>query len=393
MEIKIATIRRNMGDLIVSPMAKSFYCRHCLSLTSCKGHRNGFFFLLKIKLGKSICYIIDGYGESESETFIDTLIGEWELVKQGLSWPSGTCRTYKPKAEHFENLHLHITVGGWRSYYPLPFKFGSDEEIEERIKAVSENPKYQIDTASFVEIMKIVQKNLVRKYHLFDDINIDDIEFEPAFIHLLPLLKTYKRSRVISVPGGAEIKEIPNSFTAYFELDDIVIRIPKRRKYHYTSQPDFDNYFKYGNFAYLRTQEKVIVYYIDKYSENFSYLVGREKYKDIVHNTVRLRINSKCDYDINKILSVLFNFRLGDVIFLPENHPDKFFVKENFFRSRKEQFTKLRIYNAHLEESENGYLLRPEDDTPVVVFHPEHGTLVLSSEVSYEVLSVTYQHD
>jgi hypothetical protein len=393
-KMKIATIKER-GDVVITPLARSFYCRYCRFPSECKGHRNGFWFLLKVEVDGSSFYIIDGYGETENSTFIDQLVGKWQLVSEGRPWPKGLV-SVKSSTYVGEKLQLkfHSTVGNWDSYYPLPFKFEADEELEEKIKVASEDPENQIDTPSLVEIMKIIQSNLIRKYHLFDHYRIEDIELAPEFLHFLPLLRTYKRSRIITLTGGAVIEEIANSFTAIFRVGDLEFKIPKKRRYSDHNVDFLDGFFKYGNLSYLRTQDKIVAYYIDdKYPENFTYLIGREKYKNIVHNTVHIRVDSKFHFDIEKILSVLFNSRLGDLIFLYENHPYKSFIKEHFLQPTESQFAKLKIQNGHLEKSKNEHFLRPENpEFPITVFHPEHGILVLPAEV-YEVLSVTYQHD
>ena len=258
----------NGKDLMIKPVLKSFYCRYCSSVKKCsakKVHRAGFWVLFRVRSNGQTFYILDGYGETEQRTFIH-------------HFPDGVPN----------GLKSHITRSGWESFYPLPFIFETTEEIEETINKLIQQSEFQITQDDLVEVMRLFQSNFIRKYHLFDEFNIQDIELSIEFASFYPLLRAYKRTREIALPFDAKIVERKNSFTAVFKLRNIEFTIPKALKYIINFVNNFVHIKLKQQEIIYTISEKAVIYHILPFTNCFQ-IVRYEEDKlepciDIIHN-------------------------------------------------------------------------------------------------------------
>jgi hypothetical protein len=326
--------------------------------------------------------IIDGFGSSEKRTMIDELTDDWDLIRKGTS---GAMRFYSKRLR----LYNHITCGGWSEYFPLPCIIELDKELEKQISELKQVDKYQIAQSDFATIMKLLRANIVRKYRIFKDIDVSEIEFYPEFADLLPLLKAYKRGRELTFPQNVFIVELANSFTSVFKLKNIEFRIPKRKDY---ITYEFSNYVEidltknlFIIYKYDQFQDKAIVYFVEKNNTYFA-IKGYEQYQDILHRPVLLSISH--DKFTYRIFDLFFDYRLGDILFVPyEAHFSE--IIEYFRPARREQFDKISIENAEIMDN----ILRPINTQRIRIFHPEHGLLELESTTEYKCLTFTTTHD
>jgi hypothetical protein len=383
-ELRIAKV--NGSDLVIKPILKDFYCRYCNSIAQCAStpHRSGFWVIFEAKLGNKRWLIIDGFGSSEVGSVIEGLTEYWVNVYKGMS---GAKRYYSPKL----NLYNHITCGGWDEYYPLPRTIEVDEEIERRINELKQKDIYRIEPTDFTTIMRLLRANLIRKYQIFKDVDINEVEFYPEFADLLPLLKAYKRSRTLTFPHNATITELQNSFTAIFKLKNVEFKIPKKRHYmhfEFRNRIEIDlakNLFIV--YRYDEMQDKAVVYFVEKTNSCFL-VAGYEQYQNILHRPVSLSIHRERNF-IEKVLDVFFDYRLGDVLFVPLDRAGFSEVLEYFMPARQEQFNKMTIENAKLMND----ILQPNSTGCIEIFHPEHGLLELEPTTNYKCMTFTTMHD
>jgi hypothetical protein len=92
---------------------------------------------------------------------------------------------------------------------------------------------------------------------------------------------------------------------------------------------------------------------------------------------------------VEKVLDVFFNYRLGDILFIPLDRATYSEVLEYFASARPEQFNKVTIENAELLND----ILRPIGNDCVEIFHPEHGLLELEPTTDYKCMTFTAMHD
>jgi len=383
-ELRIAKVGGN--DLIIKPILKSFYCRYCDSIAQCASspHRSGFWVVFEAELKDKKWLIVDGFGSSEKKTVLDDLVDDWDLIRRSTS---GALRFYSSRLA----IYNHITCGGWSEYFPLPRIVELDEKLEKQVNELKQIEKYRIEPSDFTTIAKLLRANLVRKYKIFRDIDIDKVEFYPEFADLLPLLKAYKRNRQLVFSHNASITELPNSFTAIFKLKDIEFRIPKKRYY---TEFEFRNRVEidlakdlFIVYKYDESQDKSVVYLVNKMNSCFI-ITGYEQYQNILHRPVSLSIHREKNF-VEKLLDVFFNYRLGDVLFIPLNTAIYSEVIEYFTSARPEQFNKVTIENAKLSND----ILRPTNSGCVEIFHPEHGLLELEPTTDYKCMTFTAMHD
>ena len=383
-ELRIAKVGGN--DLIIKPILKSFYCRYCDTIAQCASspHRSGFWVVFEARLGNKKWLIIDGFGSSEKRTVLDDLVDDWKMTYKGMS---GAMRFYSLKL----GFYNHITCGGWSEYFPLPRTIEVDEELEKQISELKQVDKYRITQSDFATIMKLLRANIVRKYRIFKDIDVSEIEFYPEFADLLPLLKAYKRKRELMFSQSAYITELQNSFTAIFKLRDIEFRIPKKRHYiefEFRNRVEIDLakdlfiVYKYDD-----VQDKTIVYVVNKVNSCFV-VTGYEQYQNILHRPVFLSIHRERNF-VERVLDVFFNYRLGDILFIPLDRATYSEVLEYFTSARPEQFNKVTIESAELLND----ILRPIGNDCVEIFHPEHGLLELEPTTDYKCMTFTAMHD
>jgi hypothetical protein len=256
----------NGQDLVIKPVLKSFYCRYCSSVKKCsakKVHRAGFWVLFKVKFGDQIFYILDGYGETERRTFIHYLPSE-------------------------VSIKSYITKSGWEQFYPLPFIFEATEELEAVINELIKKEEFQITQDDIVEVMRLFQSNFIRKYHLFDKFNIQDIELSIEFATFYPLLKAYKRKRELTLPYDAKIVEKENSFTSIFELRNIKFTIPKTLRYSVNFVNNFVHIKLKQQEIIYTISEKAVIYHILPFTNCFQIIRYEEDklepYIDVIHD-------------------------------------------------------------------------------------------------------------
>jgi len=385
MELRIAKV--NNDDLIVRPILKDFYCRYCCSVSKCmtRPHRSGFCVVFEVVLGNKRWLVIDGFGESERGFVISEFTDDWKMTYTGMS---GAQRFYSYRL----NLYHHITCGGWHRYVPLPCIIALDEKLERKLEELKQVDRYQITTSDLPVIMKLLRSNIIRKYKIFEDVDINEVEFYFEFADLLPLLKAYKRSRKLKFSQNASLVELPNCFTSVFRLKDIEFKIPKKANYlEFVFQDQVrinltkDLFIVY---KYDRVQDKAIVYVVDKMNSCFI-VTGYEQYQNVLHRPISLSMHRERSF-VEKILDVFFDYRLGDVLFIPLDKPIFSEVIEYFMPARAQQFGKMIIKNAEIVDND---ILRPKSDGSIEVFHPEHGVLKLEPTTDYKCLTFTTMHD
>jgi len=230
-ELRIAKVGND--DLIIKPILKDFYCRYCCSIAQCAStpHRSGFWMVLVAIWGPKRFVIIDGFGSSEKRTILNNLTDDWKLIYEGMS---GAMRFFSAKL----GLCNHVTCGGWYEYFPLPRIIELDKELEKRIDELKQKSCFQIESSDLPTIMRLLRANLIRKYQIFKNVNVDEIEFYIEFADLLPLLKAYKRSRTLVLAEDIIITELPNSFTAMAKVANTEFKIPKKKYYTKRDLPE-----------------------------------------------------------------------------------------------------------------------------------------------------------
>jgi hypothetical protein len=174
-------------------------------------------------------------------------------------------------------------------------------------------------------------------------------------------------------------------------LKDIEFRIPKKR--HYT-EFEFQNQVKIDLakdlsivYRYNETQDKAVVYVVSRMNSCFV-ITGYEQYQNILHRPMSLSIHRERSF-VDKVLDAFFDYRLGDVLFIPLDTAVYSEVIEYFMTVRQEQFNKVTIENAEMVND----ILRPTGNDCIEIFHPEHGLLELQPTTDYICRTFTTSHD
>jgi len=392
MEIRVAKIQNE--QITIRPLLKSFYCPKCSDIRTCtpeKEHPNGFWFLLEVKIPIS-CYnfrfwVIDGWGKTQKQTFVDILLEPWQEV--------GSC----PPLYYFEPSATFVKIckrvkdfafKNYSKYFPLPCVIPYDAQLQAKIHQMmfgEEFKDFRVTPSDLVVIAKTLQANLVRKYHIFDQFSLSEFELAPEFYHLYPLLRVYKRAKTITLPS-ATIEEKPNSFTSIFKLNNspLSVSIPKKR---YTSPSFINNYF------YLTSVDKK---FIIAYSPSSSSVCCTENVNNnisliLLYDTPSsppLRIPARIvnTTQLHAALDILFNYRLERFLFIP-SHYQPFFSNNKIIFSYSPPYPSYRcddliVQNATLLNDNS--IISPTSSAPILVQHKNH--YIVLPPAQYELHSI-----
>jgi hypothetical protein len=323
------------------PADKFFYCRHCLELSRCKNHRRGIFFRVNVILGEDVikCFIF-GQGEFEgsAEFFSDFDFGE--VIRVGMSG----C---------VKRTNSYTTSGGWTSISP------------QEVKVDPSKVSVEMGVEEQIVFSKLVLENVWFVLSLIKDWGIQNFRFTEEYMYLTPLLKIWKRARLISLPFGAFVKEIPFTFRAVLDFYPYKFSFVKKSRYNIG---DWGDFAKFENCYFNEVMGRRTIYLERSYGR----LVGFESYGDFKHP--RCEVNST-----GVSLYKLFNNRLGDLLFLEGS--------AGLEPATREQVVKLEILRGELVEEEGKLYVRGESE--IILYHGEHGVLKLGAGV-YQVYRVPY---
>jgi hypothetical protein len=279
-----------------------------------------------------------GYGEfeGESEFFRDFDFGK--VLRVGMSG----C---------VKRENSYTTCGGWTSISP------------QGVPVVADKISVEMDNYEMVIFSKLVKENIWFILSLLRD-TLNGFRFAEEYMYLYPLFKIWKRSRLINLPYGAFIKEIPYTFSATLEFHPFKVSLRKKSRY---DLGDWGSCFRVENCYYVEYMGRKTLYIERRFRE----LIGFETYGDYQH--------PRCQINLNKVsLYQLFEQRLGDLIFL-ENSDLEFAGKENL--------EKVEILRGTLKEDNGKMFIVGEDE--IILYHKEHGILKLKGGI-YGIYRVPY---
>jgi len=362
---------------------KEFYCRYCRSYDQCKGkHRSGIWF--KLAFGNTLtdrCLIITiGEGEREFNFPFNCSVGE--EIRRGMSG----C-IYFQKG--------HITMSGWH--------YLTDIITERTDKNFSELQSITLTQSEQIILSKLLNQNKVKILKALTDEKIISLEDDwGLWNHIKPLFFVYKRRNVKEFPLGARIEEQPDTFKAKFVWGDIQFFIPKGR---YTHHYLFDNlnvitigkrelWQEGKQIFYGEVYGRKIVYYYH-YDHNIIY--ANEVYNNHIHPPAL--INPPLFEYLHSYIQKLFYRRLGDILFIKEEEIEEpAYCNEKIIGAilkpyripiipaQHQHLSKVKIIQGELEETPN---LKIKSSSEVVIYHPEHGLILLEGG-EYYIFQVPY---
>ncbi|CAI1494127.1 protein of unknown function (plasmid) [Thermococcus nautili] len=410
------TILKNAYTIPLGPtielkvIATEFYSRYTTRYNhrDFRRYRAGFWFLMALtdsKTGETI-YIIDGDGEKEGDFPFNANPGK--LLHTGMSG-----------AEDYENGH--ITCGGWYYLY-TPYTTKNPEDID-FLQNPTENPDEGIRLIKSLDdlndderifLSKLIQRNVLKYLTaLIDAIPFYDhiLNLDLPYAGYIPLLKTYISSRTENLPLDANIYYEPKSWRAWFIFGDIKVYVPKARHRYYDNEGDYIViYFddkKETTIFYREDAGRKTVYLAKNLNNEYPLFLGWEEYNDHVHPRAEIDIETirkVVGYYTPEYMNLLFNRRLGDVLFI---NADEIFHTENDLKklsiltpATKEALKKVQFIGATIEETEHDgetiITIKPtEGATEIIAYHPEHGILRLPPKefTLYEVPYIVRGHD
>ena len=298
------------------------------------------------------------------------------------------------QASYFCNLHPNRACSHEEPLYVFQIINGKKQKktlgLTNTFFIYNEEPKPQNLTLSPFEKKEIKEKIEKNFFHLLRTLIEEEIITKEEFASLYPalpfssLLKLYVvwrrggETRVLD--GIITFEDKPCSFTREIIFFDERLKFTtiksryiiheynlKKHKYYALI---LRNYSEIFHIYVDPIQEKLVLYRI---KEGEGGVKGYEKYKSIIH--------SECV--IWKELynpDLLFEYRLGDILFLPENVPPP--LQE---RIREDALKKLKILNAKIQDD----TLLPTSHEEIIIYHPEHGLLLLEPQ-KYILAPVPY---
>ena len=368
----------NKKDEVVVEMKlvyREFYCRHCSTYESCKKyHRKGtaYLFLVENLLNSKKFGVAFSIGELEHSDIIGKFGGE-NLLRKGMSG----CATYD---------YSHRTGGGWW-YFTKPNLPISLDRIEEFLSKYGEQVP-EISPIEQYHLIDHISKNVFFKILKNLDLKREDFKAllpSPEFFHLLKLYFVWLRERKYSFNDNLlVIEDIPLSFRRIITFDENLKFHTVKSSFYFTPRGgDYYDLVMRNNreifhYFYDKTQQKITIYHHTQ-----SRIFGYEKYREYFH--------PRCEIDYNRYRPYLFfHFRLGDILFIPENHTD---LINEYNPAPSNSLEKIKVLNAKIEVEPVPEaavpVLVPENNTPIIVFHPEHGSIQLEP-AKYSIHAVPY---
>jgi len=265
----------------------------------------------------------------------------------------------------------------------LLFKEGKLHFLEEEITEERINPhpvelyelKLRIEKYFFQILEKLIEKDILKKEEFKNLLP----SFE--FANLTKLYLVWKRERVYELfYGDLVIYDIPCSFQrkiTFANKEELSFFTVKSR--FYISKRD-GYYILVGRnqqetFYFSFDHQKIVIYRENETPYRSFPVRGYEKYKDILHQPCEIYHQRFKPY-------LFFNFRLGDVVFVPETWKDEV---SHFQSAPPSSLKKICLINGRIEND----ILRPEENQRILIYHPEHGTLILEPQI-YLLKEVPY---
>jgi len=375
------------GSLVIEVVKKHFYCRYCREYNSyCRArHRSGIFFLIKVhntRNGRSTLALI-GEGETENNRIID-----WNRAYiTSAGWLSPILRT--PEDFIWQEEYLGE---GWEEVRELTqherdalYSLLLSESIEQ-----PEGDNLYTTPQGLHLLCALLEKGII---DLKDDIG--------ALSVFKPMLAVYVKGGTVTMPLGAQILLIPNSWAAEFSWGDIRFKIPKLGKVRYSLCSRYYGARQYANLSLPKGKElwwaerngRKIVYYMHnppEFSEgwhSWGEMYGNEQYGDHLHMPARIAVATNAY--IEDLITLLIDNRLGDLVFVPA---DMLTIAKEYrlTPAREWQFNKIEVMRGTTIEYGDPIIARSE--TKLRLYHPEHGLLELPPG-EYVVLTPPYLHD
>jgi len=289
------------------------------------------------------------------------------------------CRKY---CIHEEPAHYLLVESRGGNFYIL-FEEGKMHFLDVEIPETPMN----LHPVEIQVLHERLSKNYFRILEKMINMNIlQKEEFKnllPSFVfsHLMKLYLVWRRERWYEFfHGDLVIYDIPCSFKRkiiFLDKEDLTFLTIKSRFY---IRKDDGYYLLVGRhnqetfyFSFDLANQKTVIYHQRETPYRSFPVRGYEKYRDIIH--------SPCEIYHQRFKPYLFfNFRLGDVIFVPVEWKDEVSHFQPAPISHK-----LKIINGKIEND----ILRPEENQRILIYHPEHGTLVLEPN-TYLIREVPY---
>ena len=361
----------SVGEVKIEVLGTEHFCTVCGAFSwHCHArHRSGDLFVLRVSVPyrEPVLFLLSqGEFKEIKSVNVQSVLGE--LIFQKMS---GT--------EIYERGK--ITAAGWISFEPAVLRLKEEDvnttELKDPTREQQELLYLLLDEHKLTLLTKFIaalseESPLLREnVHRFIE-NLDLGVWTP----LKPLLHTFASNKVYWV-DKARIAFEPFSFKAKFELGKIKFKVTKARPEIYRLS-DYDNVavVKLGKrrIYIVDGGERVSVYY-----ELPSYIVyAYEQFRDRLHPAAAIDPRY-----FKQNMENLFKSRLGDILFIPsESAPSE--AKETVL---PEWVGKLRVLQGRVTANGSHYYV--ESDSDVVLYHPEHGVLVLTAG-TYQIERVQY---
>ena len=311
------------------------------------------------------------------------------IVERSRTGMSG-CETYWLETD----TAVHLTCSSKPDYY-------EEQDIKQRfvILPISKLSKKLIDILESYEtidrsLLLEQMDNILYKClkYMCRELKAERIKVQhPALLRFEKPLNLYCRKQIFHL-NKLYIKDKQHSYTSYVMCGDRqLVNIPKLPLYLLKQ-------LKQGEKVFLKEKEEMLLYNYNKeqdkeifYYVKYDTVYGAERYKEHIHQPAMFYSGIPLDYTFEEIL---VKRRLGDNVFLDENNM-KYRDKITIEPVSKEQLSsKLRFMNCKIMEEDDHAVLIPENNREIIVYHPEHGYLVLpttSAKDKYYIFRIRYE--
>jgi len=306
-----------------------------------------------------------------------------KLVKTSYNWKKEKCRGRY--CIHEEPAHYLLLLSERNKVYIL-FEEGKMHFLDVEIPEAPINPhpvelqvlKERIEANYFRILEKMISMNILQKEEFKKLLP----SFE--FANLMKLYLVWKRERAYELfYGDLVIYDIPCSFQrkiTFADKEELSFFTVKSRFY---LRKNDSYYLLVGRhnqetfyFTFDLANQKTVIYHQRETPYRSFPVRGYEKYGDIIH--------SPCEIYHQRFKPYLFfNFRLGDVIFVPETWKDQV---SHFQSAPPSSLKKLQLINGRIE---NDILTPLIPENKIIIYHPEHGVLLLEPQ-KYIIKEVPY---
>jgi hypothetical protein len=363
-----------IGDLTIEVLGREHFCTVCdrFSWRCFSRHRSGILYILRVSASyEKPALLLLSQGEfKEIRTLkVERVLGD--LVRARMS---GT-RIYE---------HGKITAAGWISFEPAVLPLREEDinidalgtgtlsllSLEERdlLNMLLAEHKVRV-VAEYLRALHEENPSAMtqeRAHSLIETIDLG------VWTHIKPIIHTFISGNIYHVGGMIFFREF--SFTAKFECGSIVFYFTK-------AKPKVEE--QAGNITRIRLGEKGRrEIYVLRYGDRVSVYYVRpdavfafEQYRGHVHPRAVL---DREYFEEKKEL--LFKKRLGDILFVPEEGIDlEKAEKEREMPSwiGKVEILKGEVWRVKVNPVRCEYYLANPPEGDIVLYHPEHGVLVL----------------